>query len=164
MSKASKIKFPYYIHTKSDMFVDEVCKIKSESEVYIIKIDRRGAESVTITKVNNYLPIVNSSHIKISKDNFKLYTNIARERINDMMSGMCKMYFFGETEDYHINDIVVWRGKSPCIGRIKGINIETGLYSINNSTHNELNTDHLRYATPDEIETLGNKDIYLFEL
>lgn len=68
---------------------------------------------------------------------------------------------YGATRKYKIGDVVVWGGHTPCIGRISAKDSAWDhCYAISKS-HNSLHYSNLRYATPEEIEALGDKNILL---
>lgn len=73
-----------------------------------------------------------------------------------------KIYKFGESDNYKKGDIVVWRGRNPCIGKIKKranhtIDYLIGSCWVIDEQHNSLHFSNLRYATHEEIKKLGDK-------
>lgn len=72
-----------------------------------------------------------------------------------------KKYSYGIHKYYKAGDIVVWKGQSPCIGRIKSIQInDADCWEICES-HDSLHYTYLRYAKPSEIKKLGKKQMIL---
>lgn len=72
-------------------------------------------------------------------------------------------YIFGDEVAYKKCDVVVWRGVTPCIGKV-----ERKCNSFNDSfylseSHSSCHFSNLRYARPDEIKRLGINQIMLIE-
>lgn len=70
-----------------------------------------------------------------------------------------KKYKFGETKEYKKGDIVVWRGRNPCIGKIEcrgNEDLHRDCWVIDEE-HNSLHYSNLRYATKKEIKQLGDR-------
>ncbi len=77
---------------------------------------------------------------------------------------------FGKVLDYNVGDIVVWRGNTPAIGRVKKlipgnekVRNDPKYFFHFNETHQELHPAHLRYATDGEIKLLGDSDVLLLD-
>lgn len=67
-------------------------------------------------------------------------------------------YRFGIEKDYKPEDVVVWRGHNPCIGRIKKKSPHAMDCFYMSEKRNSMHYSNLRYATADEIKRLGNQD------
>jgi hypothetical protein len=67
---------------------------------------------------------------------------------------------FGSYHIYIKGDIIVWRGEQPCITRITK-QIAGYNYKTTAKSHNSLYYQHIRLATDEEKNILGDKDIFL---
>jgi hypothetical protein len=72
-----------------------------------------------------------------------------------------KVFEFGLKKHYKKGDVVVWRGKNPCVGIIKSQNIDDiNCFNICKS-HNSLHYSNLRLAHTKEILMLEKKKMML---
>ena len=132
-------------------------KVLSETEVIEVHVWFNAAQ---LSQNTNARYILEQPHTVIPESEFQTHLNKAKQIIDEAYNkAVTKAFRFGERNDYVAWEVVVWNGHQPCICRIKGKS-DPLHYESTISTHDWLYYSHLRPATPEEIQLLGDKEIH----
>jgi hypothetical protein len=139
-------------------------KVLSESEVIEVHVwESPTFKGAQLSHRKNARYILEQSHTVIPESVFQSHLTRAKQIIDAAYNkAVTKAVGFGERNDYKAGEVVVWNGIQPCICRIEGRAEHDSFdyYSSTVSTHTSLHYTLLRPATPEEIELLGDNEIY----
>jgi hypothetical protein len=140
----------------------EMCKVLSDTEmVEVWAWHETPTAQIFTSEIKGGLFL--SDYEIIPESEFQSHLNKAKQIIDKAYNkAVVKSIGFGERNDYEVGEVVVWNGQEPCICKLAGRANNSGAscYKSYSNTHDSLHYRHLRPATPEEIELLGENKIH----
>lgn len=139
-------------------------KILSETEVIVCHVwDCDSFNAGKIEQRKDAKDVLSSKHEEITESEFQAHLTRAKQIIDEAYNkAVVKSIGFGERNDYEVGEVVVWNGKDPCICKLASRcdDLALSCYKSRSESHDSLHYRHLRPATPEEINLLGEKEIH----